>query len=116
MAENAEKEVKVSPLQQFREKLKNREQLKAALQEGLGSTNAKVRALAARLAYKTQEQDFIKKHVMPLLTSEKTKRVYRSFAKRINRKSIEEKLKQFAKVAPAKKEKKVETPPAEVKS
>jgi len=114
----ADEKPKASPLEAFRKRLADRGELVSTIQEGLKSTNAKVRALAIKWAHKTQEHDFVKKHVMSLLKDEKTKRVYRTISKKINRSTIKKKLEELTKASP-KKEAKAEAasaPAAEQKS
>lgn len=92
----SEKEkTKKSPILIFRENLGDREKLKATITEGLKSSNAKVRALAAKLAFRTQEYAFVKQNVLPLLKSEKSKKVLRTLAGKIYRKDLHEKVKKL---------------------
>src|SRR5206468_1335967 len=83
---------KKTPLMLFREKLINHSQLKENLLEGLKSTNAKVRSLASKVAFKTHEHDFVKKNVLPLINSEKSKKVLRTISGKITRKDLVKKV------------------------
>ena len=113
MAEAKEtKEVKPSPLSNFRAKLSNKEALSATLQEGLVSTNAKVRAMASKVAYKTQNHEFVKKHVLPLMKKEKTKRVIQVISEQVTRKELFKKLSDFAKNKAAAIKSKADAPKA----
>ena len=57
-----EKTTKKSALSIFRETMVTKGDLAAKLAEGLKNTNAKVRALAAKSALRTQDNAFIKKY------------------------------------------------------
>lgn len=102
MADKKE-ETKKSPLATFREKLADKAALQANIEEGLKHTNAKVRAFAAKLAVKTQDSKFVKKNVMPLVKSEKTKRVLGRIQKKFDRSDIKKRIEEIAKMKPAAK-------------
>ena len=86
------KDKKPTPLDLFKKKLGNREKLKAELLEGLKSTNSKVRSLAAKLAIRSQEHAFVKEDILPLIQSDKSKKVLRTIGEKINRQDLVEKL------------------------
>jgi hypothetical protein len=113
MAEKTE--TKKSPLQTFKEKLADKKQVKENILEGIKSTNAKVRSLATKIAFKTQEHDFIKKNVLPLIDSDKSKKVLRTIGEKIHREKLAEKLITLInkKVAHVKETKTEEKPAAE---
>jgi hypothetical protein len=93
MAEEKKPEVKKTLSSLFREKLQNREQLKETVLEGLKSTNARVRAIAIKAAFKLKDHELIKKHVLPLINSDKSKKVLRTVSEKITRKDLAAKLK-----------------------
>src|SRR4051812_15843796 len=96
-----EKTAKKSALSTFRESMAAKGDLTAKLTEGLKSTNAKVRALAAKSALRSQENSFIKKSVLPLIATDKSKKVLRVISKRITRKPLLAKLEALATKKPA---------------
>ena len=86
------KVVKPRAVDAFRAKLRNKEQAQATVLEGLASTNSKVRSLASKMAFKLKDHEFIKKNVMPLVSSDKSKKVLRSISDKITRKSLLKKV------------------------
>lgn len=91
---------------EFREKFRGGDQIVKSIQEGLKHSNAKVRALAAKAALRTQDHGFLKSNVFPLLEQENNKRVLRAVVGKIYRKSWAQKLEQIIAARP-KAEKKV---------
>lgn len=110
------KEAKPTPLSIFRAKVREAGINESTLVEGLKSTNAKVRAYATKLAVRSQEFPFVKKNIMPLIKTEKTKRVLASLSKHVTReeltKRVSDIVKELKAKLPAKEEKKEEAPPA----
>lgn len=92
MAEKKE-EGKESAAQTFRKELKVAEKAVENITNGLKSASGRVRALAVKHAFKTQKHDFIKKHILPLMETEKSKKVLRTIGEKLTRKSLNEKLK-----------------------
>ena len=87
MAEEAvEKSEKESPLDAFRKKLGDKENLKNAIMEGLKSTNAKVRSLAVKAAFRLKDH---------LIKSDKSKKVLRTVSEKITRKDLAAKVKKM---------------------
>lgn len=103
MAEKDEAQKK-TPVTVFREKLSDPQQIKQNISDGIKSTNAAVRALAAKAALKSQDYAFIKQHVLPLIKSEKSKKVLRTISRRMTRKDLAQKVKSMMvkKAVPAK--------------
>lgn len=93
MADEKEAKVKTTALSEFRKRLQNKDELKAAVIEGLKSTNAKVRALAAKMAFKLKDHGFIKQNILGLIKSEKSKKVLRSISQKITRRELYKKVK-----------------------
>ena len=93
MADEKKIEIKKTALTLFREKLRNREELKQTILDGLKSSNSKIRSLATKAAFKLGEYDIIKKNVLPLINSDKSKKVLRSVAERLTRKDLATKMK-----------------------
>lgn len=77
----------------FRAKLKDPKQVKAAIAEGIKHTNGKVRSLAIKWAVRTEEHEFVKKNILPLINSDKSKKVLRTISDKIYRKELAAKLK-----------------------
>lgn len=96
MAEEAvEKSEKESPLDAFRKKLGDKENLKNAIMEGLKSTNAKVRSLAVKAAFRLKDHALVKNNVLPLIKSDKSKKVLRTVSEKITRKDLAAKVKKM---------------------
>src|SRR5438874_2964854 len=91
--EKNDKKTKKSAVDLFREKIMKKEEVQATILEGIKSTNARVRALAIKLAFKTQEHPFVKKNVLPLIAGDKSKKVLRTLAEKVTRKELKKKLK-----------------------
>jgi hypothetical protein len=107
MAEEKKEPAKKTAADLFREKLSNKEQVKETILEGLKSTNSRVRALAVKTAFKLQDHPFVKQHVLPLINSDKSKKVLRTLSEKVTRKELAKKVKDLltaAKKAPAKAE------------
>lgn len=102
---DATKETKKSPLLTFKHSLIGQSNATSILTEGIKNTNAKVRSLAIKIAFRSQDAAFIKKNITPLIQSEKTKRVLRTIASKMTRKTLSKKLADLKAAAPkAKKE------------
>ncbi len=106
------KETKKSALEEFKTKILDKEKLKQHLADGIKSTNAKVRSLATKIGLKTQEHEFVKTHIMPLLKADKSKKVLRTISKQITRKDLIKKLEDLLAKKPSTKEQTAEVPPA----
>ena len=85
-------DVKKAPIHVFREKLRKHDALKETITEGLKSTNARVRSLATKMAFKIGDHDLIKKNVLPLINSDKSKKVLRTLSSKITRKPLIKKV------------------------
>ncbi len=94
-----EKVAKKTALSTFRKSMVAKGDMSSKLTEGLKSTNAKVRAQAAKNALRSQDNAFIKKSVLPLIAVDKSKKVLRVISKRITRKSLIEKIAAMTAVA-----------------
>jgi hypothetical protein len=111
---------KKSPIELFREALHSTKAMEATVLEGLKSTNAKVRSLAIKMAFRTQEHAFIKKNVLGL-AKDKSKKVLRTLSNKITRDDLRKKVKSL--LVPKNKrvvtkpqaEEAVAAPPAEAK-
>jgi len=88
MADEKKVETKKTAIHTFREKLKNHDQLKETILEGLKSTNSRVRSLASKIAFKLRDKEIIKKNVMPLIHSDKSKKVLRTISSKVTRKAL----------------------------
>lgn len=86
------KEETKSALQTFKETLHTKKNVADIILEGIKSKDARVRSLAAKVAFKTQKYDFIKKNVLPLMNSDKSKKVLRTIGNKITRKDLNTKL------------------------
>ncbi|MCC6276807.1 MAG: hypothetical protein IT289_02700 [Oligoflexia bacterium] len=84
MSEEKKEETK-SPVQEFRLRLKDIKKLKETVLEGLGAKNGKIRALAAKAAFKLKDHAFVKKNVLPLIESEKSTKVLKAIGDKIKR-------------------------------
>ncbi|MDZ4677432.1 MAG: hypothetical protein SGI74_07965 [Oligoflexia bacterium] len=114
--EKKEETAKKSATDFFREKLSNKEQIKETVLEGLKSTNSRVRALAVKTAFKLQDHPFVKKNVMPLIQSDKSKKVLRTLSQKVTRKDLVKKMDDLiaaAKKAAAAKKEAADAPPAD---
>jgi hypothetical protein len=87
----AEKKEKSNPVAEFRAKIAGKSDL-ATLSEGIKSTNAKVRALSAKLIIRLGDKSAIKTLVMPLAKTDKTKKVLRAIDKKVKRKELRTKV------------------------
>jgi hypothetical protein len=92
MADEKEAKVKVNALSEFRKRLQNKNELKAAVTDGLKSTNSKVRALAAKMAFKLKDHAFVKQNVLGLIKGDKSKKVLRSISGKITRRDLYKKV------------------------
>jgi hypothetical protein len=92
MADEKETKVKVNALSEFRKRLRNKDDFKTALTDGLKSTNAKVRALAAKTAFKLKDHGFVKQNVLGLIKGDKSKKVLRSISGKITRRELYKKV------------------------
>jgi len=86
-------ETKPSLVMEFRKKLQNREQLKATVLEGLKSTDARVRSLAVKAAFKLKDHSLIKANVLSLINGDKSKKVLRAISAKITRRDLYKKVK-----------------------
>lgn len=91
--EKTEEKAKPTLAMEFRKKLKNREQFKATITEGLKSANSRVRSLAIKAAFKLKDHSFVKQNVLPLITSDKSKKVLRAISQKITRRDLYKKVK-----------------------
>ena len=66
---------------EFRKKLRNREQIKATVTEGLKSTNSRIRSLSVKAGFKLRDHGFIKQNVLALIKSDKSKKVAKKTSK-----------------------------------
>ncbi len=107
--EKKEAVTKKAPIHAFREKLRHPDQVKESILEGLKSTNARVRSLAAKMAFKLKDKELIKKNVMPLINSDKSKKVLRTLSEKVTRKPLIKKVQSLL----AKKKASAEKPAAE---
>ncbi len=87
-----EGEGKSTIVDDFRKKLRNREELKATVAEGLKSANSRIRSLAVKAAFKLGDHSFIKQNVLNLINSEKSKKVLRALSDRITRRELYKKV------------------------
>jgi len=89
------KDEKAKPtiVDEFRKKLRNREQIIATVTEGLKSTNGRIRSLAVKAAFKLSDHSFIKQNVLPLIKSDKSKKVLRTLSDKITRRDLYKKVK-----------------------
>ena len=87
----------------FREQLRNKDQMKATVLDGLKSTNARVRSLAIKAAFKLKDHEIVKKNVMPLINNDKSKKVLRAMADKMTRKNLSKKLASWVAPQPNKK-------------
>jgi hypothetical protein len=78
---------------EFRKKLRNKEQIKATVTEGLKHANGRIRSLAIKAAFKLRDHAFVKQHVLPLITSDKSKKVLRTLSDKVTRKELYKKVK-----------------------
>ncbi len=90
-----EAKAKKSPIDEFRAKLRATTNLGDTVVEGLKHTNAKVRSLAIKVATRSQDYPFVKKHVLPLIKSEKSKHVLRTLADKTYRKELADRVKKL---------------------
>ena len=97
MAEEKIEKAKKTASDLFREKLQNHAQLKETIIEGVKSASGRIRSLAIKAAYKSQEHAFIKQYVLPLLNSDKSKKVLRTLSKKVTRKDLVKKVKSMLK-------------------
>jgi hypothetical protein len=103
VAAEEKKETKKTAVDLFRAQLRNKDQMKATILEGLKSTNARVRSLAIKAAFKLKDNEIVKKNVMPLINNDKSKKVLRSMADKMNRKTLTKKLASWVAPQPKKK-------------
>ena len=78
---------------EFRKKLRDRDQIKATVTEGLKSTNSRIRSLAVKAAFKLRDHSFIKQNVLALIKSDKSKKVLRTLSDKITRRDLYKKVK-----------------------
>ncbi len=97
MAEEKKEKTKKTPVDLFREKLQDRAQLKETVLEGIKSASGRIRSLSIKAAYKTQEHAFIKQYVLPLINSDKSKKVLRTISKKVTRTELAKKVKSMMK-------------------
>ncbi len=92
-----EKEVKKEDkkptiVDEFRKKLRNKEEIKATVTEGLKHANGRIRSLAIKAAFKLRDNAFIKQNVLPLINSDKSKKVLRTLSDKVTRRELYKKV------------------------
>jgi len=113
MADAETKEAKPSVIMEFRKKLRNHKELKATVTEGLKATQAKVRALAVKAAFKLKDHSFVKQNVLPLIKTDKSKKVLRAISDKITRRELYKKVKAMRVVKKLAPKKETAAAPAE---
>jgi hypothetical protein len=113
---NETPEVKAKPslAMEFKKLLRNKDTLVASVTQGLQSKNAKVRSLAIKAAFKLKDQAFLKKNILPLISSEKSKKVLRTLSDKITRRELVKKVRAIHIAKKANSGAKVDTTPGEV--
>jgi hypothetical protein len=96
MAEE-KKEAPSTPVNDFRLKLKDVAKLQETVLEGLKSKNGKIRALAAKAAFKLKDHAFVKKNILPLIASDKSTKVLKAIEDKIRRSTLGETLEKLYK-------------------
>jgi hypothetical protein len=107
MAEEKKEVPMNAALLEFRKKLMNKDALKETILDGLKNKSAKVRSLAVKTAFRLKDHDLVKKNILPLIKSDKSKKVLRTVADKITRKELTEKVRKLMaqkKAAPKAKE------------
>jgi hypothetical protein len=115
MAEEKQEKTKKSSIELFRAKLRTTSNVQETVLEGLKHASGRVRSLALKVAVRTQDQAFVKKNLLPLIESEKSKKVLRALQGKITRKSLDKKVEALKKAKAATAKKADEAAPAEQK-
>ena len=92
MADEKKEATKPSPSREFKKQLLNSKDLQKTILEGLKSTSGRIRSLAVKTAFKSQEHPFIKQNVIPLIKLEKSKKVLRTLSEKMTRKELAKKV------------------------